>query len=252
METTVILPTLDTEKLQAKANEYAMKGAEDVLREFYTGYDSPYKKALQNNLVNKGIDSAIEIPDIIGILNESISKEIDIIANNAVSKTFVPMVKKFLTRAEAEIKLSDILEKFIEYTDFKDDKDKDKEAYTMEVIKDDGSFLYLSISSGEITFEIHFYLKSEKGISPKIYEIYTLPYITENSSSSSSYRRSPIEKIMKLSIDGVTLELPFTPKVLEDDFISYIAKLIIANTKITFNVEEFSDEMFPENECHCD
>lgn len=250
METKAILPVLNMEQLQEKANEFAMKGAIKTIEEFYTGYDSPYKKALTENLINKGVDQAIQIPDIIGILNESISKEIDMIANTAVSKTFVPMVKEFLTRAEAEIKVSDILKEFIEYTDFKDSDDVDKEDYSMEIVKDDGSFVYLSISNIKVTFEIHFYKKSEKGISPKVYEIYTLPYM-KGESSSISYRSHSFPQTMKLSIDGTTLELPFTPGVLEDGFLKYIAKLIIANTKITFDVAEFSEDMFPENECHC-
>ena len=50
---------------------------------------------------------------------------------------------------------------------------------------------------------------------------------------------------------GVTLEMPFTAKVLEDSFVSYIAKLIIAKTQITFDVSDFNEDMFPEDECHC-
>ncbi|MCR4313456.1 MAG: hypothetical protein NUV58_04355 [Candidatus Roizmanbacteria bacterium] len=250
METNVILPVLNTEDLQKKANEYAQKGAEDALKEFYTGYNSPYKKALEASLMNKGVDSAIEIPDIIGILNDSISAEIDMIANNAVSKSFVPMVKRFLTRSDAELKLSDILKEFIEFTDFKDNDDAEIDDYSMEVKKDDGSFLYLKITNSKVTYELSFYQKSKNGETPKVYEIYTLPSVAD---SSGSYRNSSIPKTMKLSIDGVTLEMPFTPKVLEDNFISYVAKLVIANTKITFDVKEFSEDMFPENEhCHCD
>ncbi len=253
METKVILPVLDSEKLQQKANEYAQKGAEDAIKEFYTGYNSPYKKALEEKLINKGLDSSIEVPDIIGILNESISKEIDMIANNAVSKTFVPLVKKFLTRAEAELKLSDILKEFIECTDF-DWEDDNMEDYSIETEKDDGSFVYLKISNSKKTYEVHFHLKSKKEESPKVYEIYTLPYIEETSSGSRYTSRSFTERKMKISIDGgATLELPFIPGILEDNFMSYIAKLVIANTKITFDVNSFNEDMFPENErCHCD
>ena len=253
METKAILPVLDTEKLQQKANEYAQKGAEDAIKEFYTGYNSPYKKALEENLSKKGIDNSIDVPDIIGLLNESISKEIDMIANNAVAKTFVPMVKKFLTRAESELKLSDILKEFIYYTEFKDN-DYDMEDYSLDFKKDDGSFLYLKISGPKISFEVHFYLKSNRGETPKVYEIYTLPYVEENSSDSKYYSRSRSERMMKLSIDGgTTLEIPFIPGVLEDNFMSYIAGLIIANTKITFDVTEFDEDMFPQKDgCHCD
>lgn len=250
MEANVILPVLNTEDLQKKANEYAQKGAEDAIKEFYTGYNSPYKKAIEASLMNKGVDHAIEIPDIIGILNESISTEIDMIANNAVSKSFVPMVKSFLTRAEAELKLSDILNEFIKFTDFKNDDNTEIDDYSLEIKKDDGSFLYLRITDSKVTYEIHFYLKSKPSDSPKVYEIYTLPTVEDN---DGSRKYIPVQKQMKLSIDGVTLEMPFTPKVLEDNFISYIARLVIANTKITFDVKDFDDDMFPERDhCYCD
>ncbi len=256
METTNILPVLDTDVLQQKANEFAVKGAIKAIEDFYTGYDSPYKKAITANLMNKGVDTSIEIPDIIGILNSSISAEIDRIANSAVSKTFIPMVKSFLTRADAEIKLSDILKEFIESTDYENDDDAYAERYSVEIKKDDGSFTYLVISDGNVSYEVHFYFsdknKNKENPKVKVGEIYTLPYVKGKNSSSFS-RSGSSDKAMKMTIDGVTLEMPFTPNVLEDKFVSYVAKLIIANTKITFDVDDFDEDMFPKREnCHCD
>lgn len=246
-----ILPQIDTKVLQEKANEYAMKGALDALKEYYTGYNSPYKKAIEENLKNKGVDHTIEIPDIIGILNDSISQEVDMIANNAVAKSFVPLVKRFLTRADAEVNFSDILKEFIEYSEYKSDEDLEIDDYSVAEVKNDGSFMYLTISNNKISFELHFYKKSRKD-EPEVYELYTLPYVKDNNDKYSS--RTFSEKKMKISLDGVSLELPFTPRVLEDEFMSYIATLIIANSQISFDVKDFSDELFPDkdNQCHCD
>ena len=36
------------------------------------------------------------------------------------------------------------------------------------------------------------------------------------------------------------------------NFSSIVARLIIADTKITMDTREFSEDMFPQNECHCD
>ncbi len=248
METKNILPVLDTDKLQQKANEAAHKGALSAIEEFYTGYNSPYKKAITENLVNKGVDTAMEIPDIIGVLNEAISKEIDMIANIAVSKTFVPMVKNFLTRADAEMKLSDILKEFIEATEYEDDDDHDKDDYSLEIKKDDGSFIHVVVSDGKMSYDIGFYIKTKKDDPIKVGTIYTLPRLTNQADKYASITRT-----MKISLDGgATLELPFTPKVLEDNFMSFIARLIIAETKVTIDVDEFKDDMFPENEgCRC-
>ncbi len=248
METKNILPVLDTDVLQQKANEFAAKGAIKAIEDFYTGYDSPYKKAITENLQNKGTEYSIKIPDIIGILNEKISNEVDIIANTAVSKTFLPMVREFLTRADAEMKLSDILEEFIESTDYKDDEDHDKDDYSLEIKKEDGSFLYIIISDGKLSYEIGFYIQSKKEEPIKVGHIFTLPRLTNKADKYASITRT-----MKISLDGgATLELPFTPKVLEDNFMTFIAKLIIAKTNVTIDVDGFNDDMFPEREeCHC-
>ncbi len=244
-----ILPVLDMEALQKKANEFAMKGAEDALKEFYTGYNSPYKKALEAALINKGVDDSIDIPDIVGTLNESISKEVDEIANLAVAKTFLPLVKRFLTRADGEIKFSDLLKEFISYTDYDFNTEFDWEDYNVREEKNDGSFMYLEISNSKIKFELHFYQKDSK--QKNVYEIYVLPYIKEGGDKHGS--RSFSQRTMKLTVDGGTaLEIPFTPGVLEDNFMSYIAGLIINNTKITFDTDSFSEDMFPErSNCHC-
>lgn len=75
----------------------------------------------------------------------------------------------------------------------------------------------------------------------------------ENGSKYSNRELSSSNKKMNINVDGVSLELPFTPNILEDDFRSYIASLIIANTKISFNADGFDDDMFPiRDNCVCD
>jgi hypothetical protein len=60
------------------------------------------------------------------------------------------------------------------------------------------------------------------------------------------------KQTMKISLDGgATLELPFTKGVLEDPFVSFIARLVIGNNNIIFDVNEFDEDMFPRHECHC-
>jgi hypothetical protein len=249
MENT-ILPVINNELLQQKANECAQKGAEECIKEFYTGHNSPYKKAIEENLLNKGFDHQIAIPDIIGILNESFSKEVDLIANNAISKSFIPLVKDFLTRAKSEYKLSEILQKFIECTDFDHDVN-DMDDYSLETVKDEGSFTYLKISNGDRNYEVHFYNSSNRSEETKTYEIYRLPNYFDKE-SRSKYGGHLINT-MKLTIDNITLEMPFVSNVLEDSFVSFISKLVIANSKIIFDVNDFNEDMFPEREhCYCD
>jgi hypothetical protein len=244
-----LIPIIDVKVLQEKANEYAQKGAESVLNDFYNGYSSPYKKALEENLKNRGFDNNFELPDVVAQINTFITNEIDNIANAAVAKTFVPLVTKFLTRAPKEINLSDILKEFIEYCDYKDNEE-DEYDYNYDFVDSyenepesclHGYWFVVSISNSEKSFELRLYKKDKK---VDLYEITSLP---------SDYNRKGMEKTMKISLlEGASLELPFTQNVLQDDFMSYIARLLMAETKITIDVKGFEDWMFPEREnCHC-
>ena len=243
-----ITPVISLEALQQKANEYAMKGAEEALKEFYTSYNSPYKKAIEENLKNKGLDHSFNIPDIIGVLNDKFSKEVDQIANQSIAKSFIPMVKEFLTREKSEIKFSEILKGFIGITDFNRDE-MDIDDYRVEKIEDLGkgyksSFFEYQITNGKRGYELRFYSNSD-GIT-----IMSLPYtLNERGTYHGGYES---KQTMKISLDGgVTLELPFTKGILEDRFVSFIARLVIGNNKIIFDVTDFNEDMFPEDECHC-
>lgn len=249
MENTKITPVLDLNYLQQKANEYAQKGAEEAIKDFYNSYNSPYKKAIEENLKNKGLDNNFDIPDIIAVLNDKLSQQVDEIANTAISKTFVPLVKEFLTREESEINFSDILRKFIESTEFKYDDDLDSDDYEVQKIDDQDkrfgtTFFEYQITNGKVGYELRFYKNNEKTT------IMTLPYKLDESGRYSRGYES--KHTMKISLDGgATLELPFTKGILEDSFISYIARLVIGNNNIIFDVDSFDDDMFPTDECHC-
>lgn len=235
-----ILPVLDTEALQKAANEYAMKGATESLKEFYSGYNSPYRKAIEEDLKNKGVSFNAQLPDIIAVINDSLSAQIDAIANEAIAKTYVPLVRKFLTRAEPELKLSDILKEFIEANDL-----KSPDECELELDKSSQyGWIDVNISFEKKTYSIclHTCHETEK-LPTKKYQILSLP-------GSSSYNKYPSQN-MVLSIDGGKLEMPFTRDILADNFISFIARLVIANTKITIDCDEFEYDMFPER-CHCD
>lgn len=246
METNVI-PVLNLEELQAKANEAAQKGALDAITEFYTSYNSPYKKAIEENLKNKGLDHSINIPDIIGILNQSISQEIDLIASTAISKTFVPLVKKFLTREDAEVNFSDILKKFIEITDYQNNEDLHYYEYIVER-KDSSTrgFFNYRIFNNNLAYELHFFEYNNTTT------IISLP--NKKDESRRYYSGYESKQTMKIYLDGgASLELPFTKGILEDEFVSYIARLVIGNTNIIFDVKEFDYDMFPDrDECSCD
>lgn len=239
-----ILPVIDTEILQQKANEYAMKGAEEALKEFYSGYNSPYRKAIEENLKNKGVDTSFDLPDIVAVINDRLTQEIDLIANTALSKSFIPLVKRFLTREDEDVKFSKILKEFIEVSDF-DINEIDIDDYTTEKeLSSTESFFHYKISNGKIGYNLHFYKNNDKTTI-----IYLPRRLNENGKYYGSYES---KEVMKISLDGgATLEVPFTKGILEDSFVSFIGRLVLGNTNIIFDVNDFYEDLFPKDECHC-
>jgi len=251
-----ITPVLDLEHIQQKANEYALKGAEKALEEFYTGYNSPYRKAIEENLKHKGCDTNFDLPDIVALINDKLTQQIDEIANTAVAKTFIPYVKEFLSREDGEILFSDILKEFIKFTMYEpDNEDFDIDDYKVEIIKEKryytsqsltDTFPVYQISNNEKGYELRFYVSDNKTTTT----LMSIPTYVEN--GKVSYNSNEMKSVMKLSVEGgATLEMPFTRAVLHNNFLRYCARLVIGNCNITFDCQDFDEDMFPQSECHC-
>lgn len=237
METTITTPVLNSEELQKKINQYALEGAIASIKEYYTGYDSPFKKAITEELKKKEIGHInLNLPDILAIINDTLSKEIEVIANHAISQTYLPLVKRILVRAEKEIKFSNLLEAFIESHEY---DSKDYEDYSCEVEKSSHGWLNVTLNMKDKNYEITLhedYKSKEQGL--KKYCLLSMP-------------RSGSPRTMKLKVNDAELEIPFTQNILQDKFVAYLATLIIADSVIEMDCEEFNEDMFPEK-CHCD
>ncbi len=236
METNINIPVLDSAILQERTNEFAMKGAIKCIEDYYNGYDSPFKNALKKHMNEKEISPCFDLPDIIATINDSLRNEIDKIANAAVAKTFIPLVANLLTREEKEIKFSDILKKFISIHSMDGESD-----FSLSLEENQNHrWLEMTIKSAENRYELtlHTDYKTEKEKEVK-YQILTLPRDTSRS-----------RQLMKLTIGGSELEMPFTKDVLQDEFTAYIARLVISNSIITMDYKDFQDDMF-EDDCRC-
>jgi len=224
---------LDLETLQQKANEYAMKGAIKEIEEFYTSYDSPFRKKIKEELESKAVSIHLKLPDIIGLINESLSAEIDRIANNCIAETFMPLATSALTRIDKQIKFSSILEEFVKScnSEFKDN-------YRPEItIDEDSKFGWLDIRISftdylEKTIEYRFTLHHHKD---KTYHLLGLPYTDR----SENYNKK-----IKLANGEGTIEMPFTRGSLKDQFTSYLARIVICKSIITMDCEDFENYMF--------
>ncbi len=107
------------------------------------------------------------------------------------------------------------------------------------------TFPTYQISNGKIGYELHFHVRKESTT------LISLPYVLGDNQKYNG--KHPVNQTMKISLDGgATLEMPFTRGILDDEFMSFCARLIIGNNNIIFDCEEFNEDMFPErDECHC-
>ena len=232
MEQQSFLPVLDYEALQKKANESAMKGAMQAIEEFYSGYNSPYRKAIEEDLKNKSISYTFELPDIIAALNDSLSKEIDKIANEAISKTFIPLVQRFLQRAKPEIEFSEILREFVDCM-----SSSDRDDFSIDIDEDSRwKWLSIKLKCEDKEYQMSFHLDSNS--KEKRYKALSLPY-----------NKSTYGKMMKLSLGGATLEMPFTSDIIKDSFMSFMANIVMSGSLIIMDCEDFDYEMF--DHCRC-
>lgn len=231
-----LIPVLDVKVLQEKTTEAAMAGAVKAINEYYTGYNSPFMKKIQGDLQGKVIGN-FELPDVLALINDGISKQIDAIANNAVAQSFVPMVTRLLTRMKNDVTTRDILEEFVKYKkDANSNFDisdyeceiKRQESYSWHNMKifQDGNELY--------SITLHDPWDSEKKEGITSCKIFNLPYVMHGE----------MKQTMKLSVnDGVMLEMPFTTDVISNKFMSYIARIIISGVRVKITSTDFDEDM---------
>ncbi len=236
-----LLPTLDLEVLQQRTNEAAMKGALQAIDDYYTGYNSPFKRAISERLEATTISGTIDLPDIITLINEKLGKELDQIASTAVSKTFIPQLSRILLRQPKEVKFSDILKEFISAYELSAD---DGEYASVEIKKSDfGDHLNAKISGGdhEHTIALHVNWDNRHDATPKR-QLLSLP-----NRYSSVFDRGEKMKLI-LPEERAELELPFSRSVLDDKFCRYIASLVIGRSVIEMDCEDFDESMFNQDD----
>jgi hypothetical protein len=226
---------INEEQLQEAIDKAALKGAIEVINDYYSGYNSPYKKALREELENKKINTiGIKLPDIIGLINEKLSKEIEIIANNSVAQTFLPMLQDSIFRHEKEVNFSDILMKLIKEHDI----ERDGDDWEIE-LEEHKVHQWITVKiSGEEDYNFTMYEFKNKDSEESMYKILSLPRKDAKFIKYTDHEN-------KTSVD-----IPMLPAFLDDKFNTFIASLIISGSFIELDCEGFEDWMFGDS-CSC-
>lgn len=239
---------LDEEKLQAMAEQYAIKGAEQAIKDFYTGYKSPFMAEIQRQLDEKmKMNLFFEIPTMTAAINQAINDKISEMANTVVAQTFLPMLNRmFSDERKTVVSTQDLYQHFGDT--MKEDEGDDFDGEYLEIqIRDHSdeysqhkklSFLY----RGEEKYELSMMSCHKNETDENGNTLFMITYLP----GCSQYRFDsyPRERQMRIRLDeGATLEMPFVPDVLRDEFMRYVAGLLICNTKVVISsYHDYEDE----------
>lgn len=220
------------------AQQYAMQGAEKAIKDFYTGYDSPFMKEVQRQLSEKmKTNIFFELSQMTAAINQALNNKVSEMANTVVANTFLPMLNRmFSQERKTVVTTQDLYEHFGDA--MKEDLDDEFDPEEMELLIEQIGIDTISdhrklrfCYCGETKFDIRL-MKSNSH--PKDDNGNTLYMITELP-GCSQYRIDdyPRERQMRIRLnEGATLEMPFTPDVLRDEFMRYVAGLLLTNTMV--------------------
>lgn len=201
---------LDQELLQKKANEFAEQAFLEELKNYYSGYNSPFRKTLQAEFQKKEVSVHFELPDILQTINDAISKEHEEIIKNFIDSTVLVDLRRSLKLQPKEILFSEFLKEVME-ADFNYDYDYlDDYEVEHDMSRNRSCTIKISYKNQKIEVRLQNF-DGEQG-----YKFVGNPYISSTNSQSGILNRIQ----------------------------SYLLSLLISGTYITkFDVDYF-DEIF--------
>ncbi len=229
-------PKIDIKLIQEKANSAAEKAYLSAIEDYYTSYSSPYKEMIKEELKKQEFKWSMDLPNIMSRINKALSEEVDMIANNAIASSYIPIVSEALVGYKKQLKLSDILKDIVESTEPEEDV---FDEFNLHISKSNHGWLNLNLSIPESYYEITLHTASENK-----YQLLSMP--------SNSFKKGGSNKKMTIFKDDVKIELPFTENILHDKVINIFFKMMLGKCEIEIDCDNFTDDMFPEDEfCHC-
>ena len=225
---------LPEEKIQQLAEKYAMEGAEKAIREYYTGYNSPYVKAMTEHIQRIAPSPRFDLPDITAVINKALSDRIMDLCNQFMANTYAKLFNRMLTPNENNfVTTESLFQKFGDYIKDREDDDFDEEglefkAKTSQYSYSD-NYRYLEFwYNSELEFSLS--ILDDGGKNEKGEVLYTLASLPGHGQYNHLDNRSRFAKITLE--DGKTAEVPIIDDVLSNDFLAYLANILICRTKI--------------------
>lgn len=224
---------LDEQKIQQMAEKYAMEGAEKAIREYYTGYNSPYMKAVTERLKEIAPSPRFDLPDITAAINKALSDRIMDLCNEVMTHTYAKLFNRMLTPNENNrVTTQDMFQQFGDYIKDREGDDFDEEGLEFEAKSSKYSFTnyfrYLVFKyNDEVEFELTVFDEDKDENGEMLYTLSSLPGRRQYDKLDNRTRYAKITLE-----DGKTAEVPIIDDVLSNDFLAYLANLLICKTKI--------------------
>jgi len=231
---------LSSPEFQTFISEEVKKGVKKSVEDYFTSYNSDFRRQFEKALSSVAMPTELKLPDIVAKMNEALNEKSTKIANTAVAKTYIPLYTEMLLDIEQEITMSKVLKKIIDACGATRSDSYDY-SLNLQTDDDDRSRYYLywrgTLQANGCNYEISFSQNRDKDY----FEVNHLP----------RYAKKPHRYIDQMTVNlknGTSLQMPFTPNVLEDPVMRVFANLILNDCHIHLDVDDFDDDMF---ECAC-
>lgn len=96
-QTFVSAPVIDMEAVQKVANEAATKAVIKEVEEYYNGWNSPYRKQIQEWLKQNAPSVRFELPEFGAAVIQSVKAEVDRIAQQVSASNFMQVIRNGIT-----------------------------------------------------------------------------------------------------------------------------------------------------------
>lgn len=98
----ITAPVLDMNVIQKAAQDAAMKAALEEVKDYYLGYNSPYRKQLKEYMAKNAPSTSLELPEFSELLSKSLTAEIENFVNKKCVESFAQELRKGFTHLKEE------------------------------------------------------------------------------------------------------------------------------------------------------
>ena len=240
----ITAPVLDMNVIQKAAQDAAMKAALEEVKDYYLGYNSPYRKQLKEYMAKNAPSTRLELPEFSELLSKSLTAEIENIVNKKCVESIAQELRKGFTHLKEEgdgtILLTNLAEDMMYNVDLEDTDCNN--SFELEVSDTDFSGwkrVHISIWEDNVQTKYHFTL-SQNG-SDGTYSILGMP----TKDSDEEYHFDTI----KVKNRKGTMSFPMFSGVSNDHILLVFARCIMFDARIRIDINyiikksnEFEDD----------